>query len=75
MKKKEYAEYGRINYKKAGIVDFDSAVMLGKMLLNMDRGKIENPFECTLYLLKQGFDLFNLIPEGLAIDATTLPQK
>lgn len=24
------------------------------------------------YLLKQGFDLFNLIPDGLAIDKTTL---
>ena len=27
-------------------------------------------FELTQYLLKQGFDLFNLIPEGLAIDKT-----
>ena len=26
----------------------------------------------TVYLLKQGFDLFNLITEGLAIDKTTL---
>jgi len=26
----------------------------------------------TAYLLKQGFDLFNLIPEGLAIDKTKL---
>src|SRR5688572_910316 len=27
-----------------------------------------------LYLLKQSFDLFNLIPEGLAIDKTKTPQ-
>lgn len=28
--------------------------------------------EITLYLLSRGFDLFELIPEGLAIDKTTL---
>jgi hypothetical protein len=28
--------------------------------------------KCTHYLLSKGFDLFGLIPAGLAIDATTL---
>ena len=28
--------------------------------------------EITKYLLSRGFDLFNLIPDGLAIDATTI---
>lgn len=31
---------------------------------------LHNSHDITLYLLKQGFDLFNLIPEGLAIDST-----
>lgn len=31
--------------------------------------------KCALYLLKQGFDLFDLIPSGQAIDATTLKAK
>lgn len=34
-----------------------------------------NCHEITRYLLSKGFDLFNLIPEGLAIDATTLKEK
>lgn len=29
----------------------------------------------TAYLLSQHFDLFNLIPQGIAIDATTLPNN
>jgi hypothetical protein len=35
--------------------------------------KLEEAFELTRYLLSKGFDLFNLIPEGLAIDKTLTP--
>ena len=35
---------------------------------------IETDGEKTRYLLSKQFDLFNLIPEGLAIDKTTLKQ-
>lgn len=31
--------------------------------------------EQLYYLLKKGFDLFNLIPEGLAIDKTKIKQQ
>jgi hypothetical protein len=33
---------------------------------------VRNQHEITKYLLSKQFDLFNLIPEGLAIDKTTL---
>lgn len=36
------------------------------------RRNIVNQFEATHYLLKQGFDLFSLIENNLAIDAKTL---
>lgn len=38
------------------------------------REDIENALR-TKYLLSKGFDLFNLIPEGLAIDRTTLNNQ
>lgn len=44
-----------------------SAIGIGK-----DAAKLFVHPEKLLYLLKQGFDLFNLIPEGLAIDKTKL---
>jgi hypothetical protein len=36
--------------------------------------RVANQHEATHYLLKQGFDLFGLIPAGLAIDAKNLPN-
>lgn len=33
-----------------------------------------NQHQATIYLLSKSFDLFNLIPEGLAIDKTTLEK-
>lgn len=33
---------------------------------------IQFSFELTFYLLKQGFDIFNLIPEGIALDKTLI---
>lgn len=34
-----------------------------------------NQHEITRYLISKSFDIFNLIPEGLAIDATTLKSE
>ncbi len=33
---------------------------------------IWNMYELVIYLMKQGFDIFNLIPEKLAVDKTTI---
>lgn len=39
-----------------------------------EQGDFMKVLSLAPYLLKQRFDLFNLIPEGLAIDATTLKK-
>lgn len=39
--------------------------------ISINTGKMMTPqFQATKWLLSKGFDLFNLIPEGLALDAT-----
>ena len=39
---------------------------------NTSRSILEDGAQRTFYLLKQGFDLFNLIESGIAIDKTNL---
>lgn len=49
----------------------------GSLVLYDESGnvaRLDNTAEAFTYLLSKSFDLFNLIPEGLAIDKTTLNQ-
>lgn len=46
--------------------------MVDYIIKNITTLTLNNSFEITRYLLKQGFDLFGLIESGLAIDKTKM---
>ena len=59
MKEEEMHEFGKRQYPN-----------IPEFKCDLTNGDITGTPEAILYLLKQGFDLFNLIPEGIALDKT-----
>lgn len=55
--------------------DFSKMVIIESMSKDESYTRLCHQAEAQRYLLSRSFDLFNLIPEGLAIDKTTLNQK
>ncbi len=53
----------------AGVLDY---LKNGKSLMSFDGLDADQIFQLTKMFLDRGFDLFGLIPAGLAIDKTTL---
>lgn len=68
--------------KKLGDFEYEDQIVIGSDGIYVrdfqyrdELGHHTKGFEIVAYLLKQGFDLFQLIEEGLAIDMTKLPLK
>lgn len=67
MAYEEFVEAGKIHISEGGTI----AVTLEEVRSNTVLPMRPKTF---VYLLSKGFDLFNLIPDGLASDKTTLKQ-
>lgn len=67
MTKDEWNEFEVIITK-----DYSKMITIDSISKEGEWTRIKHAFEAERYLLSKHFDLFNLISEGLAIDATTL---
>lgn len=61
-----------LEFKVLADEDFDKMIRIPSVAI---KTRISHKFEATRFLLSKGFDLFNLIPEGLAIDKTKIKNQ
>lgn len=74
MTEEEYAQCAMIVFQKDGIKNIKTSAILGEGIIRygIKPDSVIGCFELTKYLLSKHFDLFNLIPDGLAIDKSKI---